>query len=58
MGFVLGAGIAARLGVGFLPIRKAGKLCVDTDRVEFSNYSVSRLEVFRLIKKPSKVSTG
>jgi adenine phosphoribosyltransferase len=39
MGFVLGAGIAARLGVGFLPIRKAGKLCVDTDRVEFSNYS-------------------
>ena len=39
MGFVLAAGIAARLGVGFLPIRKAGKLCVDTDRVEFSNYS-------------------
>ena len=39
MGFVLGAGIAARLGVGFLPIRKAGKLCVDTDRVEFLNYS-------------------
>ncbi|MFQ5566392.1 MAG: phosphoribosyltransferase family protein [Paracoccaceae bacterium] len=39
MGFVLGAGISARLGVGFLPIRKAGKLCVDTDRVEFSNYS-------------------
>ncbi len=39
MGFVLGAGIAARLGTGFLPIRKAGKLCVDTDRVEFSNYS-------------------
>jgi len=39
MGFVLGAGIAARLGVGFLPVRKAGKLCVDTDRVEFTNYS-------------------
>ncbi len=39
MGFVLGAGIAARLGVGFLPIRKDAKLCVDTDRVEFSNYS-------------------
>jgi adenine phosphoribosyltransferase len=39
MGFVLGAGLAARLGVGFLPIRKAGKLCVDTDRVSFSNYS-------------------
>jgi len=39
MGFVLGAALAARLGRGFLPIRKAGKLCVDTDRVEFLNYS-------------------
>lgn len=39
MGFVLGAAIAARRGVGFLPIRKAGKLCVDTDRVAFTNYS-------------------
>ena len=39
MGFVLGAAIAARRDVGFLPIRKAGKLCVDTDRVSFSNYS-------------------
>ena len=39
MGFVLGAALAARLGVGFLPIRKAGKLCVDTDRVSFTNYS-------------------
>ena len=39
MGFVLGAAIAARLGRGFLPIRKAGKLCVDTDKVTFSNYS-------------------
>jgi adenine phosphoribosyltransferase len=39
MGFVLGAGLAARAGCGFLPIRKAGKLCVDTDRVSFTNYS-------------------
>ncbi|MEP3919388.1 phosphoribosyltransferase family protein [Ascidiaceihabitans sp.] len=39
MGFVLGAALAARLGVGFLPIRKAGKLCVDTDKVSFGNYS-------------------
>lgn len=39
MGFVLGAALAARSGVGFLPIRKAGKLCVDTDKVEFGNYS-------------------
>lgn len=39
MGFVLGTALAARLGVGFLPIRKAGKLCVDTDKVAFTNYS-------------------
>jgi adenine phosphoribosyltransferase len=39
MGFVLGASLATRLGFGFLPIRKAGKLCVDTDKVTFSNYS-------------------
>lgn len=39
MGFVLGAALAARLGIGFLPIRKAGKLCVDTDSVSFTNYS-------------------
>jgi adenine phosphoribosyltransferase len=39
MGFVLGAALGARLNRGFLPIRKAGKLCVDTDKVSFSNYS-------------------
>ena len=39
MGFVLGSALATRLGVGFLPIRKAGKLCVNTDSVSFSNYS-------------------
>ena len=39
MGFVLGAALATRIGVGFLPIRKDGKLCVDTDSVSFTNYS-------------------
>ncbi|MEL7470355.1 MAG: phosphoribosyltransferase family protein [Pseudomonadota bacterium] len=39
MGFVLGAALATRIGVGFLPIRKAGKLCVETDKVSFTNYS-------------------
>ncbi len=39
MGFVLAAGIAARIGCGFLPIRKAGKLCVDTDSAAMTNYT-------------------
>lgn len=39
MGFVLAAGIATRLGKGFIPIRKAGKLCVETDKASYSNYS-------------------
>ena len=39
MGFVLAAGMATRLGKGMLPIRKAGKLCVATDAVTFTNYS-------------------
>ena len=39
MGFVLASALATRLKVGFLPIRKAGKLCVETDSVTFTNYS-------------------
>ena len=39
MGFVLGSALAARLRKGFLPIRKAGKLCVDTKKVDIVNYS-------------------
>jgi adenine phosphoribosyltransferase len=39
MGFVLGSALAARLRKGFLPIRTAGKLCVDTKKVDFVNYS-------------------
>lgn len=38
-GFVLGAGIATRLGKGFLTIRKGGKIPVDYDVVPMSNYS-------------------
>lgn len=51
MGFVLGTGLAARLNLGFLPVRKAGKLCVETDAVEFTNYS-GRRQVLEL-RKPA-----
>ena len=39
MGFVLGSAIATRMGKGFLTIRKAGKVPVETDMVDFVNYS-------------------
>ena len=38
-GFVLGAGMAVRLGKGFLTIRKGGKIPVDFDVVPMENYS-------------------
>ena len=39
MGFVLGTALATRLGKGFLTIRKAGKMPVEADQVEFVNYT-------------------
>lgn len=39
MGFILGTAIATRLGTGVLTIRKAGKLPVVADAVDFTNYS-------------------
>lgn len=38
-GFVLGGAMAARLGRGFLTIRKGGKIPVDFDVVPMTNYS-------------------
>lgn len=45
MGFVLGSAIATRLGKGFLTIRKAGKMPVETDTVTFVNYSAREQEM-------------
>ncbi|XP_053561202.1 adenine phosphoribosyltransferase [Bombina bombina] len=39
MGFILGAAIASRLGKGFLAIRKAGHLCVETISQPYVDYS-------------------
>ena len=44
-GFVLGAGLATRLGKGFLTIRKGGKIPVEFDVVPMLNYSGKRQEM-------------
>ncbi len=45
-GFILGVPVAERLGVGFIPIRKAGKLPAETHRVEYSlEYGTDALEL-------------
>ncbi|XP_071400679.1 adenine phosphoribosyltransferase [Centroberyx affinis] len=39
MGFILGASVATSLGKGFLAIRKAGHLCIETQSQPYSDYS-------------------
>jgi adenine phosphoribosyltransferase len=39
LGFIVGTALALRLGVGFVPIRKGGKLPVRHERVAFHDYS-------------------
>ncbi len=47
-GFILGAATAYRLGVGFVPVRKAGKLPSATHRLEYElEYGSSVLEIHR-----------
>ena len=45
-GFILGAPIAQRLGAGFIPIRKFGKLPAKTEVEEYTlEYGTDRLEI-------------
>lgn len=47
-GFILGAPMAVRLGCGFVPIRKPGKLPADTYRIEYDlEYGTDSLEMHR-----------
>lgn len=39
LGFIVGTALALRLGVGFVPIRKGGKLPVRNERVSFTDYT-------------------
>ncbi|MEP2735090.1 MAG: adenine phosphoribosyltransferase [Erythrobacter sp.] len=53
-GFIFGAAVAAELGLGFVPIRKPGKLPVPTIGVDYAlEYGTDRLEM-----DPEGVSAG
>lgn len=45
-GFIVGAAVAYTLGIGFVPVRKAGKLPGDTVRADYAlEYGTASLEV-------------
>ena len=45
-GFIFGAAVAARMGLGFIPVRKPGKLPVQTIGVDYAlEYGRDRLEI-------------
>jgi adenine phosphoribosyltransferase len=45
-GFIFGTGVAVDLGIGFVPVRKAGKLPVETIGVDYDlEYGTDRLEI-------------
>ena len=47
-GFMLGGAVAARVGAGFIPARKPGKLPAETSSVEYMlEYGVDALEMHR-----------
>ena len=53
-GFIFGAAIAARLRLGFVPLRKAGKLPCETIGIDYSlEYGAARIEL-----DPSAIRNG
>ena len=56
-GFIFGPAVAERLGVGFIPVRKKGKLPFETESVTYGlEYGTDTLEVHRdAIKKGQRV---
>lgn len=54
-GFLLGAPIAYKLGIGFVPVRKPGKLPYDTLRYEYNlEYGSDSLEIHKDSIKPGQ----
>lgn len=56
LGFVVGTALALRLGVGFVPVRKGGKLPVAKEQAAFRDYSGVE-KVFELRAKPWPAGT-
>lgn len=56
-GFILGGAIAHQLGVGFVPIRKKGKLPAEVERLTYdTEYSTDTIEIHKdAIKEGSNV---
>ena len=53
-GFIFGAAVAEKLNVGFVPVRKKGKLPAETESVTYDlEYGTDTLEVHRDAVKPS-----
>lgn len=53
-GFIFGAAVAVQLGVGFVPVRKPGKLPIETIGIEYAlEYGTDRLEM-----DPGAVESG
>ena len=54
-GFILGAAVADRLGVGFVPVRKLGKLPAKTVRASYDlEYGTDSLEMHRDAVEPGQ----
>lgn len=54
-GFLLGAPVALALGIGFVPIRKAGKLPSQTEREEYAlEYGTAIVEIHRDAVQPGQ----
>ncbi len=53
-GFIFGAAVAVQLGVGFVPVRKPGKLPIETISIDYAlEYGTDRLEM-----DPSAIEPG
>ena len=54
-GFILGGAVAQRVGAGFVPIRKKGKLPHETVRVAYSlEYGIDEMEMHRDALQPGE----